>query len=132
MMRFWAAISGIVGTLAGLVTILTYVSNAEIKAPYPRPSPQPDHSSGPVDPGKTANPAPYKSPEQKSLDDRYALPIGETTISFEQCLSKRGFVLSRDFSVNEISPLYRFIIPLVPPDSMASAYEECREQFTQR
>ena len=130
MTQFWKMVSGVVVTLAALATILAYVPNIVTETvpflirlvagnhtkPVPRISP-------------TQFPEPTQTPTQAIIDDRYVLPVGVTTITFEQCLSKHTFVINRDYSIKELSSIYRVIVPFASPTTMAAAYVECIDQL---
>jgi hypothetical protein len=63
------------------------------------------------------------------LDDRYVLPAGVTTQEFTQCLSKRALVDGRDFTIKEVSSVYRVLLPINSSSAMAAGYDDCRERL---
>jgi hypothetical protein len=127
--RFLRTFSLLGAALGGIATFLVYlpqiVSDIEtLEGPLRLSQPSPSQSQ--IKPSPPSNPQPKAS---VVLDDRYVLPAAVTTTEFEQCLSTLALVDGRDFTIREVSSVYRVVIPTVSDSAMAWAYEECVERL---
>jgi hypothetical protein len=130
MLRFLKTFSLIAAALGGLATFLFYapkiVSDSipyfvGVFLPTKKEPRDPSFDKGDVAKGSP----PYVQP----LDDRYVLPAGVTTQEFTQCLSKLALVDGRDFTIKEVSSVYRVLLPSNPSTAIASGYDDCRERL---
>lgn len=136
MFRFWKYVSLVAASLAGLATFLFYIPKiASDTIPFFeelfRRAP-PKQIGGPDNGRNNGNRGGELREPQAILDDRYVLPAGVTKREFTQCLSTKALVDGRDFTIKEVSSVYRVIIPTIPRDVMATGYDECRDQLTRR
>lgn len=69
---------------------------------------------------------------EQPIDDRYVLPAKASTIDFAQCLSTYAIVDGRDYTIKEVSSVYRVLIPTLGGRSMSVGYDECRDRLTHR
>jgi hypothetical protein len=134
-LRFWQYVSFIAASFAALATLLVYLPKiASDTIPYlatlfasttPRQYENPGGDRANGDIRKDT-----KSPNaQPDLDDRYVLPAGVTTTEFTQCLSTKALVDGRDFTIKEVSSVYRVLIPTRHGNLIATAYDECRDRL---
>jgi hypothetical protein len=133
MLRFWKYLYLIAASLAGLATFLIYLPKITSETiPYLATlffaRTQYENSGGNRDNSdhrkeiKTQN-------TQTDIDDRYVLPAGVTTTEFTQCLSTKALIDGRDFTIKEVSSVYRVLIPSKPDDAIATGYDECRDRL---
>jgi hypothetical protein len=133
MFRFWRYVSLVAVSLAGLATFLFYVPKI-VSDTIPflegifRPATQ-KQISGTYNDGNNGNKGGKPREPQAILDDRYVLPAGVTTREFVQCLSTKALVDGRDFTVKEVSSVYRVLIPTRPDDVITTGYDECRDRL---
>jgi hypothetical protein len=131
MLRFWKLVSLVAATLAGLATFLVYLPKiASDTIPYlenvfwhspPQPPQPPQPPKPPPPPQPRAN-----------IDDKYVLPVGVTTREFTQCLSTLALVDGRDFTIKEVSTVYRVIVLTRANDLFAAGYDVCRQRLARR
>jgi hypothetical protein len=69
---------------------------------------------------------------EQPIDDRYVLPAKVSTIAFAQCLSTHAIVDGRDYTIKEVSSVYRVLIPTLGGRPMSVGYDECRDRLTRR
>ena len=133
MLRFLKIFALIAATLGGLATFLFYAPKiVSDSIPYfvnAFLSPPPKQNEPPKSDPNRDDAQKGRQSYAQPIDDRFVLPAGVTTQEFTQCLSKSALVDGRDFTIREVSSVYRVLIPNIPGTAIASGYDDCWERL---